>query len=83
MKISNNDLAEYKHEYIGIADPKHIREIDDIIDMVADYFDGDLEKIKLWFDIENPLLGGMSPRDMIIYGRHLKLRKFVLSAISN
>ena len=59
-----------------------IREIGNIINLVAEYFDGDLEKTKLWFDTPNPLLGDMSPRDMIRYARYLKLRKFVLSALS-
>ena len=62
---------------------KRIIEIGNIINIVADYFGGDLEKTKLWFNTENPLLGDMSPRDMIRYGRHLKLRKFVLNARSN
>ena len=61
---------------------KRIQEIGNIINLVAEYFDGDLEKTKLWFDTPNPLLGDMSPRDMIRYARHLKLRRFVLSALS-
>jgi len=62
---------------------KSILEIGNIINLVANYFEGDLEKTKLWFSTPNPLLGDASPKDMILYGRINKLHKFVLNALSN
>ncbi len=55
-------------------------EIADICNQVADYFDGDVKKTTLWFRVPNPLLGNISPRDMIRYGRYKKLRKFIQEA---
>jgi len=34
-----------------------------------------------WFKARNPLLGDVSPRDMIRLGRYEKLRKFIISAM--
>ena len=35
------------------------------------------EKPLLWFGTKNPLLGNMTPDDMILTGRHKKLEKFI------
>ena len=56
-------------------------EIANVINLVAGYFKGDLEKTKLWFETDNHLLGDIAPRDMIRYGRYAKLRKFILNAL--
>ena len=50
------------------------------INLVAGYFK-DLEKTALWFQIPNPLLGNISPRDMIRVGRFRKLLKFIQTAL--
>lgn len=52
------------------------------LEKVAEYFDGDLEKTALWFSLENPLLGNVSPRDMIRLGRFKKLFKFILNSLA-
>ena len=39
------------------------------------------KKTALWFTTKNPLLGDMTPRDMIRFGRYDKLRRFVIGAI--
>jgi hypothetical protein len=59
-----------------------LREIGIICELVADYFKGDLKKTALWFQIKNPALGNISPRDMILYGRYRKLEKFIQSAFA-
>ena len=59
---------------------KRIIEIINIINMVAEFFEGSPEKTRLWFITENPMLGNISPRDMIRFGRYEKLRKFILNA---
>lgn len=50
------------------------------LNLVAGFFN-DQEKTILWFRMPNPLLGGMSPRDMIRVGRFKKLLKFVQNAL--
>lgn len=50
------------------------------INLVGTYFN-DLEKALLWFQVSNPLLGNMSPRDMIRVGRFKRLLKFIQTAL--
>lgn len=50
------------------------------INLVGSYFDNQ-EKTILWFQIPNPLLGGISPRDMIRIGRFRKLLKFIQAGL--
>lgn len=40
-------------------------------------FDGDVTKTVVWFDTVNPMLGGLSPLEMMKFGRTKKLEKFV------
>ncbi len=54
-----------------------LSEIAIVCELVAEYFNGDATKIALWFKMENPALGGISPRDMIRYGRFKKLKAFI------
>ncbi len=61
---------------------ERLREIGLICDLVAEYFEGDLHKTALWFKLNNPALGDISPRDMIRYGRYQKLIKFVYNALA-
>jgi hypothetical protein len=58
-----------------------LQEIANICALVAQYFEGDVNKTALWFKTTNPLFGNIAPRDMIRYGRYDKLRRFVLDAI--
>ena len=50
------------------------------INLVGTYFN-DLDKAILWFQVSNPLLGNMTPRDMIRVGRFKKLLKFIQTAL--
>jgi hypothetical protein len=56
-------------------------QIANICGLVAQFFNGDVVKTGLWFRTKNPLLGNLSPRDMIRYGRYEKLRRFVMEAL--
>ena len=56
-------------------------EIANICGLVAQFFQGDAIKTSLWFKTKNPLLGNISPRDMIRYRRYEKLRRFVMDAL--
>lgn len=60
---------------------KLLSEIAVICELVANHFGGDAEKTALWFKMENPALGGISPRDMIRYGRFKKLKSFILNQL--
>jgi hypothetical protein len=48
--------------------------------MVAQYF-RDEQKTVLWFKTRNPLLGNVTPRDMIRVGRFKKLQRFIQNAL--
>ena len=50
------------------------------LSLVAQYFK-DERKTVLWFKTTNPLLGNISPRDMIRIGRFKKLQTFILNAL--
>jgi hypothetical protein len=52
-----------------------------LLNLVAQHFEGDLEKTLTWFAMPNPHLGNGTPRDMIRFGRYPKLLKFVINAI--
>lgn len=60
-----------------------MEEIAAIINLVAKRFAGDQDKTAAWFRASNPLLGEISPRDMIRLGRHDRLRRFILQAMTN
>lgn len=59
---------------------ERLREIANIANLVAEYFQGDVHKVSLWFELSNPMLGNLSPRNMIRAGRYSKLLNFVLDA---
>lgn len=59
-----------------------LEQIANICTLVAEYFNGDSAKTSLWFNTINPMLGGITPRDMIRLGRYEKLLKFVTQARS-
>ena len=59
---------------------ERLREIANIANLVAEFFGGNAQKVGLWFEIANPMLGNVSPRDMIRIGRYKRLLNFVVSA---
>jgi hypothetical protein len=59
----------------------HLTEIAVICSLVAQFFQGDVTKTQLWFQTRNPMLGNISPRDMVRFGRHEKLLRFVTDAL--
>ncbi len=65
-----------------LAMRERLEEIAVTCNLVAQAFDGDVEKTALWFRAKNPLLGDVSPRDMVRLGRFDRLRKFILSAMT-
>ena len=61
---------------------EHLTGVAVICSLVAQFFQGDVTKTQLWFQTKNPLLGNISPRDMVRYGRHEKLRRTVMDALA-
>jgi hypothetical protein len=57
-----------------------LEQIANICAIVAGYFEGDIDKTALWFRTPNPMLGDISPRDMVRFGRYKRLLKFVTEA---
>ena len=51
------------------------------LSLVAQFFK-DEQKTVLWFKTPNPLLGDITPRDMIRIGRFKKLHRFIQNALS-
>lgn len=56
-------------------------EVATICELVAEFFDADKNKTSLWFNLPNPALGGISPKEMIRIGQHQKLRKAIVSML--
>lgn len=61
---------------------ERIKEWAILLNLVAEYFKGDAKKTALWFMTPNPLLGNITPRDMIRFGRYKKLFKFIFNALA-
>jgi hypothetical protein len=61
---------------------RRLEEVAIICELMAGYFNGDVAKTALWFRVKNPALGGISPRDMIRYGRYKKLELFIRNALA-
>lgn len=89
--LSNSDLSRVAHvakasvrfdERIPPELKERMEQIANCCAMVAEHFKGDAQKVALWFGAQNPMLGNISPRDMIRYGRFAKLQRFIVGALS-
>jgi hypothetical protein len=69
-------------EEIPVAMRDRLEEIAMTCNLVAQAFDGDVVKTAIWFKARNPLLGDVSPRDMVRLGRFDRLRKFIINAMN-
>ena len=69
-------------EDISLEVQERMREWANALNLVAEYFKGDDTKTILWFTTPNPLLGNVTPRDMIRFGRYKKLFKFIFNALA-
>lgn len=58
----------------------HIYQLAIIASLVGEFFDGNAIKTMTWLKMPNPMLGGISPRDMIKLGRSDKLIHFIIRA---
>lgn len=82
--ISNISVNSVRYNEDRIPEPikQRFSEIANICELVANQFDGDLDKTYWWFTTDNPLLGDISPRQMIKYGNYERLRKLVQDFIA-
>ena len=62
---------------------ERLQEMAIAINWVAQVFGGDVDKTVTWFKTRNPLLGDVSPTDMIRLGRFEHLRQFILASRSD
>ena len=61
---------------------EQLEQIGSTCNLVAAHFNGARSRTALWFKTKNPTLGDIAPRDMIRFGRHDKLRRFVIGALA-
>lgn len=89
VKLSKEDLSKIAKvskssvrfdDAIPAAVAERLREIANIANLVAEFFDGDAHKVALWFELPNPMLGNVSPRTVIRGDRYKRLLNFVLEA---
>jgi hypothetical protein len=89
MRLSKADLSKLAavskssvrfDANIPVPVAERLRELANIANLVAEYFEGDAAKVALWFELANPMLGNSSPRNMIRGGRYKRLLNFVLDA---
>jgi hypothetical protein len=73
--------VRYKKEKMPKELKDRLMDLGYLFNFVASYFRGDMNKTKLWFQLSNPLLAELSPRDMIRIGRYKKLCSFVMNSI--
>jgi hypothetical protein len=92
LDLSNTDISHIvgiskKSVRFDTSIPKEMLErleqIGNICNLVARHFGGDGKRTALWFKTKNPMLGDISPRDMIRFGRYDKLRRFVIGALAD
>lgn len=41
------------------------------------YFEGNNDKVEMWLNTKNPMLGGISPLEMLMNDKETKLLKFI------
>lgn len=83
-RLSSVSEASVRYDdAIPAAVRERLEEIGATVNLVAKQFGGDQEKTAAWFKARNPLLGDISPRDMIRLGRYDRLRKFIINAMTS
>lgn len=52
-----------------------------LLSRVAEHFEGNMVKAKLWFEIDNPVLNGMKPKNYHQSGSWKRLEKMIDDAL--
>lgn len=79
------DVSVKSVRYDGSAPAAVLERLEEIAvacNMVAEAFGGDAVKTALWFRTKNPMLGDVSPRDMICLRRFDRLRRYIIGAMA-
>lgn len=80
-KIANVAKSSVRYDQsIPLPVAERLNELANIANLVGEFFEGDANKVALWFELPNPLLGNVSPRNMIRAGRYKRLLSFVLDS---
>ena len=77
------ELPKKSIRYDGKIPPvlkERLHEWAQLINLVAGHFN-DPDKTMTWFQTPNPLLGNISPKQMIVLGRFNKLFEFIKTAL--
>jgi uncharacterized protein (DUF2384 family) len=79
---TNIPLSSIRYEQKRIPEElrEHLTQWATALNLVAEFFH-DEKKTIIWCFMPNPLLGGMTPRDMIRVGRFKKLLNFIQTAL--
>jgi hypothetical protein len=56
--------------------------LQEIYNILLDFYDDDIEMVNAWMETMNPNLGGISPNTMVKLGRHEKLLQMMQVLIS-
>jgi len=81
-RASQISISSVRYDYkIPKELEERLREWAVALSRVAQYFKNEHKTI-LWFKTPNPLLGNITPRDMIRVGRFKKLSRFIQNALS-
>jgi hypothetical protein len=82
LGLKAKEVAEAAWGTVGVPElTERVREWAFLINRVAGFFDSDRGKTLLWFAVSNPLLGGVTPRQMLRLGRFGKLDRIVKQAL--
>ena len=83
-RVANVSIKSVRFDdAIPTAVLERLEEIAVTCSLVAEVFNGDRGKAALWFRTKNPMLGDVSPRDMIRLRRFDRLRRFIKGAIAD
>ena len=89
VQLSKEDLSKIADvakssvrfdDSIPVPVAERLREIANIANLVGEFFEGKPDKVALWFELPNPQLGNISPRNLIRGGRYKRLLNFVLDS---
>jgi hypothetical protein len=81
-KITSTPMSKIRYDKLPPEVREHLEQIATTCNLVAGVFHGDVNKTVLWFKTKNPLLGDVSPRDMVRLGRFDRLRRFIISSMA-
>ena len=79
---SRKSVSSFDALRLAPSAQKRVNEIANLCEVVAHNFGGDVEKTALWFEMKNPMLGDLSPRDMLLFQRHELLQNLVFDAMT-